>query len=79
MAAAIPDYVTRENAQGRETLGPLLFHCTHRAYGVGMIDTRDVVAADAFVAGAAAGRDARVLVGTVSHCHGALNLMAIGD
>jgi hypothetical protein len=77
MAAAIPDYVAEENAQGRATLGPLLFHCTHRAYGVGMIDTRDVVAADAFVARAAAGRDARVLVGTVSHCHGALNLMAV--
>jgi len=77
MAAAIPDYVADENAHGRATLGPLLFHCTHRAYGVGMIDTRDVVAADAYLAGAAAGRDARVLVGTVSHCHGALNLMAI--
>jgi len=77
MATAIPSYVTDERTRGRETLGPLLFHCTHRAYGVGMIDTRDVIAADAFVAGAAAGRDARVLVGTVSHCHGALNRMAI--
>ncbi len=78
MATAVPAYAAAESAQGRETLGPVLFHCTHRTYGVGMIDTRDVLAADRFVAEAAAAGEARVLVGTVSHCHGALNLMAIG-
>ena len=29
---------------------PFVFHCTHRTYGVGMIDVRDVVAADAAIA-----------------------------
>jgi hypothetical protein len=78
MTTGVPGYVVAANDAGRATLGPLLFHVTHRAYGVGMLDTRDVVAADRFVADAAAAADARILVGTVSHCHGALNLLAIG-
>jgi hypothetical protein len=58
---------------------PILFQCTHRAYGVGMVDVRDVLAADAAIA--AAGADERgvdVIVGTVSHCHGALSRIVIG-
>ena len=58
--------------------GPVIFHCTHRTYGVGMFDTRDVVAADQFVAAAGARGQADVLVGTVSHCHGALNVLHVG-
>jgi hypothetical protein len=57
---------------------PLLFHCTHRAYGVGMIDVRDVVAADATIAERGASGEATFLVGTVSHCHGALRCISIG-
>jgi len=57
---------------------PLLFHCSHRAYGVGMIDVRDVVAADAAIAASASAREALFLVGTVSHCHGALRCISIG-
>jgi hypothetical protein len=57
---------------------PLLFHCTHRAYGVGMIDVRDVVAADATIAERASAGEAAFLVGTVSHCHGALRCITIG-
>ncbi|MFL5618450.1 MAG: hypothetical protein ACJ79A_08670, partial [Gemmatimonadaceae bacterium] len=57
---------------------PLLFHCAHRAYGVGMIDVRDVVRADATIAASAAAEEAAFLVGTVSHCHGALRCIAIG-
>jgi hypothetical protein len=57
---------------------PLLFHCTHRAYGVGMIDVRDVVNADATIAARAAEGGAEFLVGTVSHCHGALRRIAVG-
>ena len=56
---------------------PLLFHCTHRAYGVGMIDVRDVVAADATIAERASAGAAAFLVGTVSHCHGALRCITI--
>jgi len=57
--------------------GPVIFHCTHRAYGVGMFDTREVLAGDALVASVAATVEADVVVGTVSHCHGALNLLHI--
>ena len=56
---------------------PLLFHCTHRAYGVGMIDVRDVVQADATIAARGAAGEAEFLVGTVSHCHGALRCITI--
>ncbi len=54
-----------------------LLHCTHRAYGVGMIDVADVLAADALVAALAPAPRARVLVGSVSHCHGALGILAL--
>jgi hypothetical protein len=75
---ALRAYVAAERAAGRDVAGPVLLHCTHRAYGVGMIDVRDVIAGDAVVAAAGAGVSARVLVGTVSHCHGAVNLLDLG-
>jgi hypothetical protein len=56
----------------------LLFHCTHRAYGVGMIDVRDVVDADATIARRGEPGEAVFLAGTVSHCHGALRRITIG-
>jgi len=43
-----------------------------------MIDARDVVAADTLVADVARDRAADVLVGTVSHCHGALSVLHVG-
>jgi hypothetical protein len=58
--------------------GPVIFHCTHRAYGVGMFDTRDVLAGDALVTAAAERGPADILIGTVSHCHGALNVLHVG-
>ena len=58
-------------------LGPLVFHCSHRAYGVGMIDVDDVVEADRFVAAEGAKGRAEFLVATVSHCHGALGRLVI--
>jgi hypothetical protein len=67
----------REFAETERLAGPALFHVTHRAYGVGMFDTRDVVAADALVRVAAQDGPAAVLVGTVSHCHGALAVLSI--
>jgi hypothetical protein len=57
---------------------PVLFHCTHRAYGVGMIDVRDVILADATIAARGGRGEAAFLVGTVSHCHGALRCVRIG-
>jgi len=60
------------------TTVPLLFHCTHRAYGVGMIDVRDVVQADTTIAASGESSEAAFMVGTVSHCHGALRRITIG-
>lgn len=56
--------------------GAVIFHCTHRTYGVGMIDAASIVEADRRVAAWGAQGPCRVLVGTVSHCHGALGLLA---
>ena len=74
MPATIREYATREGLAG-----PALFHVTHRAYGVGMLNVADVVAADALVRDAASDRKADVLIGTVSHCHGALAVLSIGE
>jgi hypothetical protein len=43
-----------------------------------MLDTADVLAAEALVAEAGAAGPADVLVATVSHCHGALTVLSIG-
>jgi hypothetical protein len=61
------------------TRGPVLFVCEHRVYGVGMFDLSAVLAGDALVT--SAGNDhapVDVLVGTVSRCHGAVNLLHLG-
>jgi hypothetical protein len=74
MPATIRDYVAQEGIAG-----PALFHVTHRAYGVGMLNVADVLAADQLVRDVAEDKAAQVLVGTVSHCHGALAVLSIGD
>jgi hypothetical protein len=59
--------------------GPVLFVCQHRVYGVGMFDVAAVLAGDAVVASAGDSRSpVDVLVGTVSSCHGAINLLHLG-
>jgi hypothetical protein len=58
--------------------GVVAFHCTHRVYGVGMIDLADVVAADSLIARRAERASLRVFVGTTSHCHGALSALEVG-
>lgn len=78
MPAAVASYAASERAAGREVHEPLLFHCAHRAYGVGMIDVRTVLAADASVADAGSRAPGTFLVGTVSHCHGALRRIDVG-
>lgn len=78
MPPAIRAYVEELRDAETAIAGPLLFHCTHRAYGVGMIDTRDVLAADALVLSLGTAGPANVLIGTVSHCHGALTLLSVG-
>jgi hypothetical protein len=70
-------FVETERLRGRRIEGPAIFHCEHRAYGVGMFDVGAVVDADALVATVADGRRAEVLLGTVSHCHGALTVLEL--
>jgi hypothetical protein len=72
-------FVETERLRGRRIDGPAVFHCAHRAYGVGMFDVSAVVEADALVAQVAAARRAEVLLGTVSHCHGALTILELAD
>jgi hypothetical protein len=72
-------FVESERLRGRRLEGPAVLHCVHRAWGVGMFGVDEVLAADALVARAAAARAAEVLVGTVSHCHGALAVIAVGE
>jgi hypothetical protein len=77
MPPTLRAFVETERLRGRRIDGPAVFHCVHRAYGVGMFGVDEVVAADALVAQVAAGRAAEVLVGTVSHCHGALSVLEL--
>lgn len=77
MPDAMQLYV-RSLPEAERLLGPLVFHCSHRAYGVGMIDVDTLIAADRFVAEHAARGRAEFLVATVSHCHGALGRLAVG-
>jgi hypothetical protein len=59
--------------------GPALFVCQHHVYGVGTFAVEAVLEGERIVAEAAqAPGESSVLVGTVSSCHGAVNLLSIG-
>jgi hypothetical protein len=75
---ALATYVASERASGRSLDGPFVFHCAHRAFGVGMLDVADVLAADRAIAERGAQGSVAFLVGTASHCHGALQRIVIG-
>ena len=77
MPKAMEDYVAAERSVGRRIEGPLVFHCTHRAFGVGMIPVSSVVEADNAVAVMAEAGPRRFAVATVSHCHGAINVLSV--
>lgn len=77
MPKAMEQYVELERSSGRPIEGPLVFHCTHRAYGVGMIPVKAVVDADIQVASAAGAAPTRFVIATVSHCHGAINVLSV--
>jgi hypothetical protein len=70
-------HVDAARASGERLDGPAIFHCTHRAYGVGMIDVKDVVDSERMLVESVERGDARLLVGTVSHCHGALGVLVV--
>ncbi|HEX7119789.1 MAG TPA: hypothetical protein VF212_13445 [Longimicrobiales bacterium] len=64
---------------GQPVDGIHLFHCHHVAYGVGAYRAAAVTTAfdqiAGHVEGTARARAARFLIGTISHCHGALHLL----
>ncbi|HET6836502.1 MAG TPA: hypothetical protein VFH24_00600 [Gemmatimonadales bacterium] len=71
--------LTARLATVHPTAGPVLFLCKHRVHGVGMFDVSTVLAGDRAVAAAGAGgTPVDVLVGTISSCHGAVNLLHLG-
>jgi hypothetical protein len=78
LPVAIAGYAEAERAAGRSVEGPFVFHCAHRAFGVGMLDVRDILAADGAIAARGAQGPAAFLVGTASHCHGALQRIVVG-
>lgn len=78
LPVALARYAADEGNCGRPLEGPFVFHCTHRTHGVGMIDVREVVAADAAIAAMDDQAVRSILVGTASHCHGALQRIVLG-
>jgi hypothetical protein len=78
LPVAIGGYAEAERAAGRPVEGPFVFHCAHRAFGVGMLDVHDILAADRAIAARGAQGPAAFLVGTASHCHGALQRIVVG-
>jgi hypothetical protein len=79
MGDSVRDLAQRLRAAGRPVRGPALFVCKHQVFGVGMFAAEQVRAGDRLVEEAGAGgAAAEVLVGTISSCHGALNLLTLG-
>jgi hypothetical protein len=79
MSDSVRDLVERLRTGGRSVDGPALFVCQHQVFGVGMFSAESVRAGDRLVAIAgASGEPAEILVGTISSCHGALNLLTLG-
>lgn len=72
-----------EHAREQRTAGTNMevatLFCRHRAFGVGMFDTAEVVDADRRIAAAGDRGNADVIIGTVSHCHGALTRLIIAS
>ncbi len=59
--------------------GPVIFQCEHQVFGVGMFSGAEVLAGDALLAREGNRAEAvQLLVGTISSCHGAANLLHVG-
>ncbi|HKC41956.1 MAG TPA: hypothetical protein VKC15_20600 [Gemmatimonadales bacterium] len=79
MADAVRELAERLRAGGRPVSGPALFVCKHQVFGVGMFAANAVRAGDRLVEeSGSASAPAEILIGTISSCHGALNLMKLG-
>jgi hypothetical protein len=79
MSDAVRALADRLRGRGEPVAGPALFVCRHHVYGVGTFAVDAVLDGERIVAEAAEARTSvQVLVGTVSACHGALNMLRIG-
>ena len=79
MGDAVRQLADRLRASGEPVFGPALFVCRHHVFGVGTFAVDAVLQGDAIVRTAGqSGEPAAVLVGTISSCHGALNLLRLG-
>ena len=79
MGDAVRALADRLRESGQPVAGPALFVCKHHVFGVGTFAVEAVLAGDRLVAEAgASGGPAGVLVGTISSCHGAVNLLQLG-
>lgn len=78
MSEAVRALGERLRGRGPSLAGPALFVCRHHVFGVGTFAVDAVLEGERVVAAAAAAGEVQVLVGTVSACHGALNLLRIG-
>ena len=79
MGDAVRALADRLREQGQRVAGPALFVCKHHVFGVGTFAVEAVLAGDRLVAEAGAGGEpAGILVGTISSCHGAVNLLSLG-
>jgi len=79
MGDAARGLAERLRAAGEPVHGPALFVCRHHVFGVGTFAVDAVLEGDTMVRAAGeSGSAAAVLVGTISSCHGALNLLTIG-
>lgn len=74
----IASWVDAQRAAGNPLVGPFTFHCTHRAYGVGMIDRAPIARAEAAIMDAAERGPVRAVIATASHCHGAVAVLSVG-
>lgn len=66
--------LARRRATDHRVAGPLILHCRHRTFGVGMFDAAEVLQADGELqrAGEAEG-PFEAVIGTISSCHGAVS------
>ena len=79
MSHTVRELAEQLRASGRPVQGPALFVCKHQVFGVGMFAADAVRAGDRLVEEAGStSAPAEILVGTISSCHGALNLLSVG-
>ncbi len=80
MGDAVRALTDRLRAAGEPVYGPALFVCRHHVFGVGTFAVDAVLEGDALLQRAGAnGAAVSVLAGTISGCHGALNLLRLGE